>query len=624
MSHTMPETPSQNSAFVIGTAGHIDHGKTSLVRALTGRDLDVLPEEKERGITIALGFTHKLLKSGRRFAFVDVPGHERLIRTMVSGAAGIDAVLFCVSASEGVMPQTQEHLDILRLLGVAHGVVALTHCDLVEEELAELAEEEVRELLSGTFLCDAPIVRTSAVSGSGLDLLEEALEALPLRSRDSSQSYRLPIDRVFVKKGFGAVVTGTSLSGTVREGEELLLLPGRTRVRVRGIQVHDENRTHATSGERTALNLAGVEGQELKRGMVVAATDLEKPGSILDVQYKHLESAPPLKSNTRVRLLIGTSEVLAVADIISDESPLLPGQEGFLQLRCETPVLALQKDRFVLRLESPLITLGGGQILDPWAPRFRSKNRGLVQSQLQRILEGDQQVFVERGGPAGLPSEIAKRRTRGGGEGLVALGDCTVTQNQLNTLKDRLLSDLEEGHRNLPLAHGIPRRSLRKSVFLELSPSAFDQLLHRAANKGELIEDGPRVRLPSWSVQLTTEETQEAQRLLQRLTSARWTPPPPSEIRPKCSDPDGLIAYLAEEAKLWKIAGLLYSADAISELKQSVLEILSKEGSLSPGRFKELTGLSRKSAIPLLEFLDAQGITKRSGDTRVAATSCSP
>ena len=584
----------------------------------------MLPEEKERGITIALGFTHKLLRSGRRFAFVDVPGHERLIRTMVSGASGIDAVLFCVSASEGVMPQTREHLDILRLLGVTHGVVALTHCDLVEEELADLAEEELRELLHDTFLYQKPIVRTSSVTGAGLEELEEALESLPIKNHENGQAYRLPIDRVFVKKGFGAVVTGTSLSGTVSEGEDLLLLPGHQRVRVRGIQVHDEPRDEAYSGERTALNLAGVEGQELKRGMVVASPEIAEATSILDVSYQHLDGAPPLKPSARVRLLIGTTEVLAVTDIISDSSPLLPGQRGFLQLRCESPVLALPKDRFILRLESPLITLGGGQILDPWAPRFRIKNRRKAITELSRLEAGEREVFAERAGLVGLPSDVAKKRMGLAAETLVTLGDRKMTRDQLDDLKARLLNDLENEHQSLRLAHGLPRRSLRKSVFLELSPSAFDQLLLHTAGTGGLVEEGPRVRLPHWNVQLTDPERKAATQLLQTLETAQWTPPPPQEIRPKCNDPDGLIAYLAAEEKLLRIAGLLYSSQAISALKDAVSRILEEEGSLSPGRFKELTGLSRKSAIPLLEFLDSQGITKRSGDTRVAATSCSP
>ena len=466
-------------------------------------------------------------------------------------------------------------------------------------------------------------MRTSALTGSGIPQLEESLEALPLRSRRHDSFYRLPIDRVFVKKGFGAVVTGTSLSGRVEEGEELLLLPDRARVRVRGIQVHDEHRKAAFSGERTAINVAGVEGQDIKRGMVLASPELAEPGSILDLDYRHLESAPPLKTNTRVRLLIGTSEILAVADIISNSSPLTPGERCFLQLRCESPVLALPGDRCVLRLESPLITLGGGQILDPWAPRFRSKYRSRTQRELDRLKSGDSQVFVERGGPAGLLESVAKKRMGSELENLHILGDRRLTNDQLQALKERLVGDLEAGHSALPLAHGIPRRSLRKSIFLELSPSAFDQLLQYAASESLLLEEGPRVRLPNWQVQLSPEETQEAKRLIETLSKARWSPPPPAELRPKCADPDGLIAYLAEEKKLWKIAGLLYSAEAIDALKTSVSTILAEEGSLSPGRFKELTGLSRKSAIPLLEFLDAEGITKRAGDTRIAATSCS-
>lgn len=617
-------SPAANEAtFVIGTAGHIDHGKTSLVRALTGRNLDVLPEEKERGITIALGFTHKKLDSGRRFAFVDVPGHERLIRTMVSGAAGIDAVLFCVSATEGVMPQTQEHLDILQLLGVSHGVVALTHCDLVEDELAELATEELRELLADTFLHSAQIIRTSALEETGLKALETALEALPLRARNNEQSYRLPIDRVFQKKGFGAVVTGTALSGSVAEGEEMTLYPSTDAVRIRGIQVHEESRKTAHSGERTALNLAGIEGQALKRGMVVASTDFPEPSAVLDVRYRHLANAPRLKKGSRVRLLIGTSEILAVTDLIDPVDEILPGQEAWVQLRCECPVLALPSDRFVLRLESPLLTLGGGEIVDPWAPRFRSKNRPEVHSQLKRLHAGDFGVFLERGGVAGLSRASALERLGNHTENFLQLADRMLTEPQLQALEDRLIEDLGAQHKSLPLAAGIPRRSLRKSIFLELSTAAFDALISRLNQADRLREDGPRVRLPDWTVQLGEDEESAVEHLMGRLNAAKWAPPDPSEIRPNCEDPDGLIAHLVTVGQIHRIGGKLYSAEAITLLQTEVQRILDTEGSMSPGRFKELTTLSRKPAIPLLEYFDAIKVTKRSGDTRIAATSYS-
>jgi len=360
------------SNLVIGTAGHIDHGKTSLIRALTGVDLDQAPEERERGITIRLGFIHLDLPSGRRAAFVDVPGHERLVRTMISGATGLDAVLLCVSAMEGVMPQTREHLDILGLLGMQRGVIALTMTDLADEETLELAELDVADMVAGTFLDDAPIIHTSAgETPAGLEDLRRALDALGAPPRPASGTFRLPIDRAFIKQGFGTVVTGTVRTGTLEDGAEVEVQPGGIQARVRGLQVHGgaQGQTHA--GQRTALNLAGIERDDLDRGQVVVRRGSLTPTSMVDTILTLLPGTPEIADGQRVRMLIGTAEVLASLSHITP--PGDPSAAHFVQLRTERPIVAMAGDRFILRRESPMTTLGGGQVLDAWAPRFRAR-----------------------------------------------------------------------------------------------------------------------------------------------------------------------------------------------------------------------------------------------------------
>ncbi|MFT5686097.1 MAG: selenocysteine-specific elongation factor, partial [Myxococcota bacterium] len=318
---------------IIGTAGHIDHGKTSLIQAITGVNLDRLPEERERGITIALGFTHLALDSGRTISFIDVPGHERLVRTMISGATGMDAALLCVSAVEGVMPQTREHLAILELLGVNQGIIALTMTDLVDEEMLELAQMDVEEALEGTPLEGAPILLTSAgPEAAGIEEILIALEALTPRIQDNDSPFRLPIDRAFVRRGFGTVITGTTRSGSIADGTEVVILPEGTRARIRGIQVHGVSVNQALSGQRTAINLAGIEREDLARGMTLALPDALPPAHILDARYHHLAEVPEIPHDSRVRLLVGTSEVMAVLSVLDGEA-LLPGQSHLIQVR---------------------------------------------------------------------------------------------------------------------------------------------------------------------------------------------------------------------------------------------------------------------------------------------------
>ena len=603
--------------FIVGTAGHIDHGKTSLVRALTGRDLDTLPEEKRRGITIALGFTRLDLEGGRSLAFVDCPGHERLVRTMIAGASGIDAVLLCVSAAEGLMPQTREHLAIVSLLGVRHGLVALTMADLVDEELAELAAEEVADELVGTPLEGAQVLVTSAETGQGLDELRAALAALPVDTRRDDGPFRLPVDRCFVMKGFGTVITGTVQSGRVQDGDEVVLLPHGERARVRGVQVHGDDVGGSRAGLRTALNLSGVEREDLPRGTVLAHPDELAATSMLDVRYTHLDDAVPLAAGTRVRLCLGTAEVLAVVDPLEDEQ-LLPGSDQFAQIRTSEPVVCLPGDRFVLRRESPITTLGGGTVLDPWAARIRRRDRARAMDQLGRLEGGDRSVFLERAGAPGLARSLAARRAPDTG---ALLADVVLADEVLAAHEAALLAALAAWHRDRPLDPGAPRRALRRGRLEALSSTAYSALVARAEAAGTLVVEGPRLRLPDFEVRLTAAHRAAIETMLDRIVPTGLAGQDAGEATKGVDEGDALLAHLVDTRRVGRVGPRVFDGARLRELVGAVRAVLEAEGELTPGRFKELTGLSRKGAIPLLEWLDQTGVTLRKGDVRIARRS---
>ena len=603
-------------AFVVGTAGHIDHGKTSLVRALTGVELDRLPEEQRRGITIALGFTTLPLASGRIASFIDVPGHERLVRTMIAGASGVDAVVLCVSAVEGVMPQTREHLGILGLLGVKTGLIALTMADLVDEELLELALDDVRGAVAGTFLADAPVIPTSIHDRRGLDALRAALDALPLAPRPQGGPFRLPVDRVFVQRGFGAIVTGTALSGEVNEGDELRVLPeGETegvKVRVRGVQVHGHKVSRSQAGQRTALNLSGVSQEQLGRGAVVIGAGVA-PASILDATVRWLPEAEPLEEGARLRLLLATAEVMAVVEPYG--APIEGGEQGLAQLRLAEPVVALPGDRFILRRESPVTTLGGGVVLDPWAPRARRRDHPEAIAALTRLLAGDKAVFLERAGPSGLPVAEATRRL--GSTPEHRLGERAFAPGWLQAHHEALIQHLEEHHQNFPLSRGPGRRALRRGLLLALEPSAFDALIERAVHSGAVQLDGPRLRRPGFAPSLVGEDLAAWTTLLARLGAAGLAALEARELAEGLPRGEALLNLCFEEGRVETLDGRPTDRAALDALIAQVRQVLTEEGQLTPARFKELTGLSRKHAIPLLEWLDAQRVTRRAGEVRL-------
>ena len=606
----------QAGHIIIGTAGHIDHGKTSLVRALTGVDLDSLPEERDRGITIALGFTHRTLPSGRLVSFIDVPGHERLIRTMIAGATGLDAVMLCVSAVEGVMPQTREHLAILGLLGVRAGVIVLTMTDLVDEEMIELATMDAEEAVEGTFLDGAPIIPTAALASppQGLDALLDALGELPQRAAAGGDRFRLPIDRAFVQRGFGTVVTGTARSGSLSDGEEVEIQPAGIRARIRGIQVHGASVSRAEAGQRTALNLAGVERDDLARGMSVTRPGTVPPASILDARYRHLDSAVPIDHGARVRVLAGTTEVMAVLSVLDDDAGLQPGQRHLIQLRTDHPVVMLPGDRFILRRESPLETLGGGHLLDPWSRRLRKKHHAQAAVELSALEAGDLRVHLLRGGEGGLPAADAQRYGVRP-EDAVALGGHWLHPDQAARLGAALLEMLRAFHEANPLLPGAPRRDLRRGVFGRLPEALFVDLVAQLAAAGSLVLEGPRLRAADFEIRLTPAQAAEKAALEGRIRAAKYAGPKTADVLRESA---ALLHLLQEEGAVDRVGPYLMHRETLQGVRDQVAAWLVAEGTLYPTDFKEMTGLSRKYAIPLLEWLDAHGVTRRMGDHRVA------
>lgn len=600
--------------FVIGTAGHIDHGKTSLVRALTGVDLDRLPEERERGITIALGFTALSLPSGRVASFVDVPGHERLVRTMIAGASGLQAVLLCVSAVEGVMPQTREHLDILGILGVSRGLVALTMTDLVDEEMLELAWLDVEEAVEGTFLEGAPILHTAAgPEPAGIEELKAAIDALETDELRRDGPFRLPVDRAFVQRGFGTVVTGTARSGQVSDGAAVEILPEGVEARVRGVQVHGQSVQEARAGQRTALNLAGVERDDLARGMVVVEKGTITPASILDARLSYLPQAAELPSLSRVRLLHDTAEVMAVLTVLDDEA-LRPGRSHLVQLRTDSPIVALPGDRFVIRRESPVQTLGGGVLLDPWARRVRRKHADRAVRELQALEEGDRGVFLARAGDEGLPEAVA--RQRGVLEVGVLLADRVLHPERVARFEAVVQEGLARFHAEHPLLAGAPKRQLHRADLPQLSAAAFDQVIGRLVEAGRAELDANTLRLAAFTPEPDAEQRAALDAIAAEIRTAGFEGPRTADALRERTDE---VTWLIEAGVLVRVGDRLLHRDHTDDIRSRVRGFLAEHPEMSAPDFKALTGLSRKHAIPLLEWLDASGTTRRVGDARVLA-----
>lgn len=602
-------------AIIIGTAGHVDHGKTSLVKALTGVDLDRLPEERERGITIALGFTPLKLPSGRLAGLVDVPGHERLVRTMIAGASGLDAVMLCVSASEGVMPQTREHLDVLRLLGVQQGILVLTKADSVDDELLELAAEELREQVAGTFLADAPLIATSATTGQGIAALIAQLDAITAPTRELDRPFRLPVDRAFARRGFGTVVTGTVWGGRLPDGAEVEILPGGRKVRVRGIQVHGQSVTEARAGSRTALNLSGLEVADVPRGSWICAPGTIPSPLMVDVRYTHLPSAPDLEADSRVVVLHGTREVtgrLVGLDVELWE----PGTTGHAQLRLAEPLPCLPGDRFVVRRESPALTLGGGVVIDPFATVTRKARAQATVELLERIEAGDTEAWLERAGPGGL-SEAELLRRLGHTAG-VKLGERWFAPAMIERHRAALHAALQQYHQLQPLSLGANRKALRVGVLLALAERDYLALLDDEIQAGRIRAEAGRVREPDFEVTLSPTQEAWRRRVLDLVEKAGLEGA--DRLAEAAPDPnfEALLFLLRDRGELVILTDRVFSRKILDQLAARVREWFTHNPQLDPQAFKEMTGLTRRTAIPLLEWLDSQGVSRRMGDIRVA------
>ena len=628
---------------IIGTAGHVDHGKSAIVKALTGTDPDRLKEEKERGLTIDLGFAFL----GEHAAIIDVPGHERFIKNMVAGVSTIDFVLLVVAADDGVMPQTREHLEILNLLRVRKGIIAINKIDLVDKDWLALVREDVESLVKGTFLEGAPVVEVSAQTGEGIDqlrkVIDEHIAAVP--PREDRGFFFLPIDRAFVIRGFGTVVTGSVLSGSAAVGDRLEILPSGIEVRVRGLQRHGKPVERVHIAERAALNLMGVEKEQIQRGDVLVQEGIYRPTRYLDVKLQLLKSANrPLKHLARVRLHLGTGEYLCRVALL-DRELLHPGEEAFAQLRLEEDVVANWGAPFVIRSYSPLVTIGGGVILDLYPPRRRHRKDGLafLQEQASEDMVRAVQSRVQRADVKAVTVEDLSRQLTLSRATLAPVierlvADGTISElargNQrlylhssvLERLENALLETLRAYHREKPTQKGMNRSALQEKLGRDLDNLVFDAVLSRVKQSGAVVEEGPVVRLATHSVTLTEEQEKLRERVLRELAEAGFSPPTSAELARALRVPaQEMLALLQAMAALGELVpledDLFLPRHRVEEAKQKLFDLTGGEREFSVSEFREMLGTTRRYALGLLTYFDQLGITHRVGDKRKLATS---
>ena len=644
-------------SIIVGTAGHIDHGKTALVKALTGIDADRLQEEKRRGITIDLGFAHMELRdlNGEilRLGFVDVPGHERFVRNMLAGVGGIDLVLLVIAADESIKPQTREHFDILRLLGVKRGITVLTKSDAVDAETLDVARLEVEEFLRGSFLdaSQTAIIPVSSLTGTGLGDLKRAMIALAaqVQARDSSALQRLPIDRVFTMKGFGTVVTGTLISGTIRKEEELEVFPTGRRVRVRGLQVHGQSADQAIAGQRTALNLAGASTDDLTRGMVLAPPETFVATRKLDVKLSLLASAPrALKNRARVHFHCYSSESIAEVEFYG-VTELKASQVAFARLSLPSPMLLLPEDRFILRQFSPVVTIGGGVVVDATPTRSLKEIRNVERQAGTSILELTLEPLsrfenreailanrITRRGQRGLSLHEAVAETGWHQDELISNGSSLTGQGLVIQIQDRLfmhfelklaqeslLDAISEFHKRDPLRPGMPKSELQEDMrrALDMAQELFEAATSNLVKTKQVELVGDLVRLPGQGVVMKDEEAASKKRIQDAFASSGLKVPALHEViaslKVDKTRAQKIVTLLLRERVLIKVSDdLVFHHSALEALRVQIAAHKLKSSKIEVAAFKELTGVSRKYAIPLLEYLDRERITRRVGDAR--------
>ena len=619
---------------VVGTAGHIDHGKSTLVHALTGTDPDRLQEEKARGITIDLGFAHTT-EGGVVLSFVDVPGHERFVRNMLAGVGGMDLVMLHVAADESVMPQTREHFDICRLLHVPAGLVVITKSDLVDADTLDVVKLEVRELVGGSFLDGAPIVAVSAKTGDGLADLRRTLAGLAagVAGRPAAGPPRLPIDRVFSIRGFGTVVTGTLVAGRIRRDDPLVLLPSNRDVKVRGVQVHGEAEDEAIAGQRAAVNLAGVEVGDIARGETLTAPDAVTVTRRVDVRIELLPSARPVRHGGRIRFHQGTRELQARV-AISSGSEIAAGSAGFARIHLDSPAALARGDRFILRTYSPPATIGGGTVLDPSPPR-RGVRTAAAAARFKRLSGGDPEAvlaMVEESALQGLP--VPHIQARAGvrtdaveplaadlvrARSAVRLGHLLFPASRLADASGRVLELVTQHHARHPLEEGIPREELRERLFSGAAAAAFEHVLAALSATGQIVARD-RIALRGHSLAMTDDEAKARDAMVAVFETAALAPPDGAElvarVGAKKDVVDRIAGLLVRQKVLVRVGDLLFHESALRRLKDEVRSLKGEHGSIDVGTFKDRYHVSRKYAIPLLEFLDRERVTRRVGDAR--------
>ncbi len=633
---------------VIGTAGHVDHGKSRLVEALTGIDPDRLKEEKEREMTIDLGFAWLTLPSGESVGIVDVPGHRDFIENMLAGVGGIDAALFVVAADEGVMPQTREHLAILDLLGVTNGVVALTKMDLIEdEEWLELVQLDVAELLEDTVLADAPMVPVSVRTGQGLRALLEELDRLleNVPPRKNLGRPRLPVDRVFTIAGFGTVVTGTLLEGDLQVGQEVEIVPQGLKARVRGLQTHKEKIERAVPGSRVAVNLTRVSKDEVQRGNVVTIPDWLKPTALVDVRLRYLVSAPrPLRHNVPLKVFSGSAEVMARARLLNDEA-IPPGGEGWVQLRLTEPVALVRGDRFIVRQPSPAVTVGGGQVIDPHPGRRHRRFRSEVVAKLATLARGSPAEILLQSLESSQPCQLRTLIERSGLDGeeaghalqellegqkvlildskieqipntqyLIANSPYLISAIGWEGLLDRLTTALRDYHQRHSLRQGMPREELKSQ--LKLSTRLLNEVANRAMNEGRLLDEEATLRLPEHQVQFSPDQERQVHGLLAAFRRNPYT-------TPSVADSEAMVGTevlnaLIQQGKLVQVSeDVLFLEGTYEEMVERIIGHIEEEGSITVAQVRDMFAASRKYALSLMEHLDERRVTRRVGDERV-------
>lgn len=627
---------------ILGTAGHIDHGKTSLIKAVTGTDTDRLKEEKLRGITIELGFASMDLPGGDHLGIVDVPGHEKFVKNMVAGATGIDIVTMVIAADEGVMPQTREHMEICSLLDVRHGLVALTKTDMVDEEWMELVLEDVKDFTAGTFLEEADVVPVSSVTRQGIDEFIAALERLSLNipDRPHMDLFRLPVDRVFTMKGFGTVITGSLISGSVNVGDTIEVYPAGLGAKVRGIQVHNQGVEQAAAGMRTAINLQGVERASIQRGDILADAGALASSYMVDMSFNYLSSnQKPLKNRTRVRFHTGTSEILGYL-VLLDREELAPGEPTVAQMRLDAPVALLRDDRFVIRSYSPIRTIGGGKVINPVPVKHKRFRPESIQP-LEKLKDADPATIIalqlEHAGYGGISFGHLKLMTNLPDKPLannlqdllshktVVLVDkenrTYIHNNVAEDLRGGILEHLEKFHQKYPLKPGMLKEELKSKFPVSVSPKLINLVMNRMVKEKDIVLEEKTMRLTGHKISLAGDQAEVRGKIIAAYREGRLMPPYFKElIKAFKLDPDqtkDVLMLLVDEGRVIKVKEDLYfHTDAVEALKKQLVEFLKSRGEITTPEFKDMTGASRKYVIPLAEYFDARNVTLRIGDIR--------